>query len=555
MQKKTVVIIEDSELQRVAIHSALERRGFRVVSAATVGETRRTMEDLREEIDVVVLDMRLEDPSEPEATGADVCIEIQDKHPDWLPEYLISSALAEVNYYRLALRLGAAVYLTKAQASMADLIRHVRALALRRALRVERRGVAENLRAISDSTKNLSSSLRKLTREVLASEFDACLGTPYVLLLTDESGTRNFATNTDLPTGFEKIYATLQAMTYGITGSSSIYKVAAREIEGLSPPANSAEVKIYERLPGAAFLPLANIRNFRLSLGLLTPLSGEAEYPEDTSELAKVLAQYVKTTIVEHLLRILDYLESQKKAAILRSTSRLCLLLGKDQKGIIRQGIRTGHIQEESNTHHKLDTMADELWEMGTVLANLTNSDSSDEYASVQIRDLVEGAIRELNDKMYLRGIRFEVEGSCTVRANRHDVYVAVIRVMQWLAQRKMETPDGVEPQITVQCSTADGISQVMFEDRSQRLADNLREQLFMPFSVSVISPAETVLHRPGQYLPLYVAKMLVEEKYGGWLNDRSHEIPGEVGHRIVMRFDASDNDARVSTEADTAWH
>jgi DNA-binding NarL/FixJ family response regulator len=555
MQRKTVVVIEDSEVQREALHHALERRDFRAVSAATVDEARRAMEELGEEIDVIVLDMRLEDPSEPAATGADVCIQIQDRHSDWLPEYLINSAIAQVDYYRLAMRLGAAVYLSKTEASMADIIRHVRALALRRALRVERTRVAENLRAISDSTKNLSSSLRKLCREVLASEFDACLGAPYVLLLTDESGTRNFATNTDLSTGYEKIYATLQAMTYGITGFSSVYEVSGREIGGLSPPANPAEVKIYERLPGSAFVPLASIRNIRLSLGLLAPLPGEVKYPEDTAELARVLARYVKTSIVEHLLRILDYLESQKKAAILKSTSRLCLLLGKDQKDIVSQGIRTGHIQEDSNTHHKLDIMADDLWEMGTVLANVTDADFGDEYAHVEIKELVEAAISELNEKMYLRGIRFEVEGSCTVRANRDDMYVAVIRVMQWLAQRKMDTPDGVEPQINVQCLKADGVSQVIFEDRSQRLADKLREQLFMPFSVSLISPAETVLRRPAQYLPLYVAKMLIEEKYGGWLDDRSHEIPGDIGHRLVMRFDASGNDAGASSAADTAYH
>src|ERR1043165_5741503 len=112
MQKKTVVIVEDNESQRLALHTALERRGFRVKSAATVAEARKVIEELGEEIDVMVLDMRLEDPAEPDTTGADIGIALQDEHPTWLPEFLIHSAYALVNYYKLALRLGAAAYLS-----------------------------------------------------------------------------------------------------------------------------------------------------------------------------------------------------------------------------------------------------------------------------------------------------------------------------------------------------------------------------------------------------------------------------------------------------------
>lgn len=544
MPSKTVAVIEDKEAQRAGLVFALERRGFRARGAANVTEARQVIQEIGEEIDVIVADMNLEDPVERSMTGADVCIEVRAAHPDWFPEYIILSAYSKVNYYNLALRLGAAAYLPKLKSGPAELVRHIRALALKRALRPERRAVTEQLRTITAATKNLSTAVHRLCRDVLARELNDCLGAPYVLLLTDESGTQNLATNTELPTGYQPLYTVLQTMTQGVSDLSSGYEVSQQDILNLQLPANAAEVKLEERLLGAAFVPLASLKDFCLSLGLLAPLPGEFKYPEETLPLAEVLTRYVRPIIVEQLVRIFNNLDSQRKASILKSVSRLCLLLGQDQRGVIGEGILTGHLQEESNTHHKLSTMADDLWEMGKILAGVSSAGPGEEDASVEIKGLIERAINDLEERMYLRGIRFEVEGSCTVRANRDDMYIAVVRVMQWLAQRKIETPSGVEPQITVRCFRENGTTQITFEDRSRRLADNLREQLFVPLSVAITFPAGAVLQRPAQYLPLYVAKMLVEEKYGGWLDDKSNELPGEIGHRFVMRFETAGSDA-----------
>ncbi|MFY9619455.1 MAG: response regulator [Pyrinomonadaceae bacterium] len=542
MRSKTVMIIEDSEAQRLALQSALERRHFRVASAGTVGQARQVMNDLGEEIDVIVLDMRLEDSIEPNTTGVDICIQLQDQHPDWLPEYLIQSAYAEVNYYSLALRLGAAVYLSKEETSISDIIRHVRASALKRALRLERRCVAENIRAISNSTRTLSTAVRKLCQETLADELGACLDAPYALLLTDESGTQNCLTNTDLPRGYQPAYARLQAITHEVRGSSPVYEVSAQDIRHLPSPTTPAELRLYERLPQAVFVPLANVRNVRLSLGLIPPLPDEAKYSDDSAKLGGILAQYVRPPIAEHFVRILAYFDAQKKAALLKSISHLCLFLGQDQKGIIERGITTGNLQEESNTHHKLNTMADDLWEAGKILASVTNADSDEEHVYFEIKELIEKAFVDLKDRMYLSGIKFTVEGSFRIKVKQDDMYVAVIRVMQWLAQRRIETPSGVEPQITVHCVEADGTWQIIFEDRSHRLPEDIREQLFRPFSVTGVPLADTHLRGPSSYLPLYLAKVLVEGKYGGWLDDKSHDIVGNIGHRLVMSFAISGN-------------
>lgn len=536
MWGKTVVIVEDQEVQRLALESALERRGFNVKSAATVAEARYAIEYLGEETDVMVLDMRLEDPNEPAMTGADIGIEVQKEHPNWSPEYLIQSSFAEVNYYRLALRLGAAAYLSKTETRQSDVIQHVRALALKRALRLERPRVAEILRSISESTRNLSEAVRKFCGEILAAELDACLGTPYILLLTDESGTQNFATNTDLPIGYEAIYTTLQALAHGISDFSAPYKVSEHGMRYLPAPGNPNEFRLYERLPGAVFIPLANVKNFRLALGLFEPQQGEIKYPEDIEKFAAVLTQYVRSTIVEHFLRILVQLDSRKRA-MLQSTSRLCLSLGQEQQSIIQESVAADQLQEGSNAHYELVRMAEDLWETGTILANVTSTNSEEEYVPVEIKEIIEKAFLELEAGMPLDGIKFNIEGSCLIEAKQDDLYIVVIRVLQWLAQRTIETPLNLEPEIVVRCANEYGTSQIIFEDRSKRLPKQLRDRLYLPFFISAIPPADVKLPGPGLYLPLYLAKMLIEEKYGGRLDDKSDDLEGDVGHRLVISF------------------
>jgi DNA-binding NarL/FixJ family response regulator len=545
MPSKTVVVVEDSPAQRNNLVYALENRGFCVTGAATVAEARQAIDKLREKIDVMVLDMRLEDPAEREVTGAEIGIQLQREHPGWLPEYFIQSDYTDVvNYYQLALRLGAAAYLSKdSPDGVSDVVRHVRALALRRALRLERSEVAERLTKISDSTKNLSTGVRNFCREILKNELDVCLGAPYLLLLTDETGTHNFATNTDLPLGHEDIYTALQAMAHGIADFSKPYVLSRDELRKLPGPANSNEAIVFGRLAGAAFIPLANVKIFRLSLGLLQPLPEETQFPEDPEKLASVLAQYVRSTIVEHILRILVHLDSQKRA-MLKGTARFCVFLGQDQQRIIEEGVASSELEKGSQTHHKLGNLAADLWDTGTILTNIANSDSRAEYPSFELSELIEAAFADLTERMNVKEIKFVLRGTCHVHAKQDDIYIAVIRVLQWLVQRRLETPPEVAQRIIVECVEAEANGsppQVIFEDRSYRLPNQVREQLFMPFSVAAVEPFRAKPLGPGLYLPLFLAKMLVEEKYGGFLNDRSDDLPGGTGHRLVMSF-ASQN-------------
>jgi DNA-binding NarL/FixJ family response regulator len=536
MQRKTVVIVEDSEPQRIALQTALERRNFRVGGAATAAEARALIERFRDEIDVMVLDMRLEDPSEPEKTGSDIGIELQQETSNSPPEYLIHSAFAEVNYYKLALRLGAAAYLSKNETSLSDVIRHVRALALKRALRLGRPKMDDSLRAISSSTKSLPAAVAKFCQEILANELEACLGIPYVLLLTDESGTQNCASNVRLPIGHYELYGALQALAQGISNSLSPIQIS--EQNQLPQPRSPAETKVYDSLKQSVLIALGDIHGFQLSLALLKPPAGATNDFEDSSKLATVIAQYVRSAFIEHFVRILTHLDSQKREMMLRSTARLCLSLGEDQQGMIEQGITSGQLQEGSQTHSKLITMATDLWETGTILESVSiNAPLHGQHEVFEMNTLVEKAFHDLEEKMSLDGFRFEVHGRTTVEARKDDIYVAVIRILQWLVQRRSETTSNVEQAIMVRCLNRSDRSETIFEDRSFRLPRKLREQLFLPFSASIDALTPGKLSGPGVYLPLYLAKILVEEKYGGTLEDKSDELDGGIGHKLVIAF------------------
>ena len=129
MHDKTVLVVEDEVSQRNPLQQMLCSRGFRAEGASNVTEAFRAIDNLGQNIDVMVLDMRLDDPDYPGMTGADIGIRVRDQHPDWRPEFLISTVHSdEVNYYKTAVRLGAAAYLSKRETKITDVVRHVRAL-------------------------------------------------------------------------------------------------------------------------------------------------------------------------------------------------------------------------------------------------------------------------------------------------------------------------------------------------------------------------------------------------------------------------------------------
>jgi DNA-binding NarL/FixJ family response regulator len=535
MPTKTVLIVEDHAQQRIALQERLRSRGFHAEGAGTVAEAYSVIERFGEEIEVMVLDMVLDDPNRPGITGADIGIHVRDSHPEWMTESIISTVhYEEVDYYRLAIRLGAAAYLSKYETKVVDVVRHVRALALRRSLRLRRPKMVETLKFISLSTPSPADAMEKFCRNVLAAEFDTCLGASYFLLLTDDRGTQCVVNNCNLSNGFAKLFEAVQSMAQGKTNRSLPHKISPSELVNLPTALSAPESTILARLPEAVLVSLADVSKFRLSLALLEPLPGEHEYPEDTTQLASVVAQYVRPIVVEDVLSILIHLDSQK-TAILKSLSYLCLSVGQEQQKLIDVAISRDDMKHESDGYRKMTLMANDLWETGTMLNDAANSYPPEKSSRIDIREVVERVFAELSRLMWLDELDFELEGSCHVSGRTYDIEIVMKRLLQWLAQRKTETPDDLRPGIKVRCFEQDNNSFVVFQDRSRRLPQHLRECMFEPFATSVAAPGDTQVPGPGLYLPLYLAKALVEGKYGGQLDDKSDEAQSRTGHSFVV--------------------
>jgi CheY-like chemotaxis protein len=170
-----VLYIEDSESQRKSLKMALEHRGFRVGVAGDVAAARSLFEKLRGQIDVVALDMRLEDPKWPQMTGADVAMEYFSPQTPYLPEFLIHSAYSEVDYYKLALKLGVATYLEKSEHKQADFIRHIRALMIRRFLSIKHPEASDWIQRIVEASRNRSEAIVKFCQDQLEPIFSGRL--------------------------------------------------------------------------------------------------------------------------------------------------------------------------------------------------------------------------------------------------------------------------------------------------------------------------------------------------------------------------------------------
>ncbi|OLE51234.1 MAG: hypothetical protein AUG51_23665 [Acidobacteria bacterium 13_1_20CM_3_53_8] len=558
MARKKVLIVEDKERLRISLYELLDARGFEVYSAGRVAEARKLVEEHGEEFDVAVLDMRLEDPDEPNITGADIGIEFRYKKKGYPPEFLIYSAHPEVDYYRLALKLGVAAYLAKQVENEIDVVRHVKVLALRHALSSENPVTADRVARIAAQSHSRFEAIVKFCHNILKPEFESCLGAPFIILLSEGNSTQNCSDNADLPQASNPFYHTLQALAHGKGSPIEPFVLKRSELEA---PTDAEAAKLYEKLNGAAFVPLSISRDFRLSIGILQEQESEkTPVPEDAKALCKILAQYLRPTVLENLLHI--WPRWTELRATRTSTAKLCLFVGQELKDMLPAEETGGSLAEDSLW--RMRNLANDLVDTGELLNDLQNRRWDEKSSPVSIKEIAETSWRWITQAEEVPGKSFEIVGDCTVEADRRDLEIAVSRLLHWLAQRRAATPFDEEPLVSLQCRKDEDGPIIVFEDKSQRLNKELRANMFAPFTQAVQVPftseaesleskghaseaaAENVgRKRAGRYLPLYLAKVLVEGRYHGTLEDHSDDEDLKeltYRHRIVMRFPPSRN-------------
>lgn len=541
MNKKKVLIIEDDEYQLAALQEVLEVNDFfEVYGAGRVAEARRLAELYWDELAVAVLDMRLEDPDERQTTGADIGLEFRRKKNGFPPELLIYSAYDDVDYYRLAIRLGVAAYISKIQSNILDVVQHIRVLALRHALNSENPKTASEVARIAVQCKTRPEVIMTFCRKVLKPEFEACLGTPFIFLFTEGDTTWNCADNANLPPGSNAFYHKLQALAHGTGNSAEPFIFEAGESEMAS---DEETALLQVKLNNAAFLPLSLSNNLRLSVGILQK-QGEGE--EDAKALCKVLAHYLRATVLENIMNI--WSQWTELRATRTSTARLCLSVGQE----IKDSLRTAKMK-------RLEDLADDMNDTGQLLIQLENTGRPVKGETLSLREVVTTTWELIAGPDEKTMPKLEPQGDCAIQAQRGDLELVFSRLLQWFAYRSTMTPPDAEPLIRMNFETTAEGATITFEDHSHRLPKSLREDLFVPFTQSVSTPFPRIesvqpekseggpqvtkdFRNAGRYLPLYLAKILVEERYHGLLEDRSDEIEEHCyGHRILMQFPAMD--------------
>lgn len=564
MDKKEVLVIEDEPGVRLSLCDGLKARGFKVYGAGTVAEARKLAEEHWEELAVMVLDMDLADPEAKDTTGADIGIEMRRKR--WhtsSPEFIIYSRFEKPDYYRLAGKLRAVAYLKRTEYSDFDLYRHVKVLALSRALSSETAAMTNEINRIAAHSANTSEAILKFCQNILKPETENCLRhTPFVILLSDEKRTRNCAPEAaGLPEECDSLYPQLQDYVFGRKNMSDPFVFEAEQFTSkaaqLDVPPDPQTAELVKKFDLAAFVPLLTFQDFRLSIGILQEKEAEdAPVPEDAKALGAVMAEYLKPKALENMLKILPRLAELN--AIRSNTAKLCLFIGQEMKNLLPVP-NYDEVSWEVDSLKQLWDLADDLNDTGQLLREL-GDESEGEMEPVSIEKVARTAWGLITSGEEDAEKEFKAEGDCIVVADSRDIEIAVSRLLHWLAQRRAATPPGKEPLVTVR-SLEDDARQptIIFEDRSERLNEKLRREMFATFSqaVPVPIPSESAAAESlpaasetrkekgegkpeGLYLPLYLAKMLVEGRYHGTLEDHSDDADmrdRSYGHRIVMQF------------------
>jgi signal transduction histidine kinase len=530
MRRAVVFVLENEEPTRLALKLELENGGFEVQAAATVAAARQLIELHGSQFDVAVLDMRLEDKDAPHVSGAGIGLEIARQHPAGPPEFIIYSAFPRVDYYRQALRLGAAFFLEKNNRHKAkDVARYVRALVLRRALSTAQPRMLEAIQKIVGSSETRQRAIERFCGEVLRGEIARALHSPFMLLLTSaKDGSLLFGGGSSrLPEARSDVYRDLQNLVFLPGGDVEPLVIAPDQMRVAGVRDDD---DVLASLRNAAFVPLAETEEVRLSLGILQE---GTQRTEEGQKLAAVIAQVCRGPVLDHLFSLArQWAEARKRQAIVTATAKFCLHVGQEQVAILDDAAQRGELiaGEKPGFVRRLQALGEDLRDAGELLEELGEEAQRSE---VQGADLVRKVWKSIARQPELHTDEvFKVEGDCTVYANPDDFHVAVSQILRWFLQRSADQPANQLPSLRVRLANRDGRGEIWFEDSSYRIPDRLREQLFEPFAQGSDPAGEA---SKGRRLGLYLAKMVIETRNDGSVEDRSNDLGGEIGHRLLL--------------------
>jgi DNA-binding NarL/FixJ family response regulator len=544
---KMVVVVENDPSVRTPLVKNLKQHGFHASGAANRREMLALVRELKQEIDVAILDVNLEGKDSPATTGLDIGQEMVEAQPDLPPQRIVYSGHDDQEYYRAAVLMGADDYIAKsAPGGQRILVNRVHTSSLVRALSPVRAEISEKLGQIAEKELDTLTAVGHICRQVIAPEVEVCLGVPSVFLLSDAKSTRILAPEAGQPEGDATLAAQIQSQVFDGRDGSDPFVFTP---DAVGAPADEASRDFLGRLEGSSFIPLYDDADMRLSIGLLAAEPTDPlRHEKDPREFAAFLHPKLREPVVKqlkYLSRVKETIEKTK----LKHTSTFCLYVSKTQMNVLEESLERKEIESENRCFRKLKRLADDLYATGIEFSQLNEAPRrarpvAPPEQKVSARAVVDQAWEMLRAQGFARELDLKQTGAdFELRIARKDLLVAVLRMLQWLAQRGDKVPPEAGGRaITVAYERHGERTAIRFTDRSRRLGEQLRRKLFEPFTQSTTTTGDVENEGeqlPGLYLPLYLAKTLVAVKNGGSLEDRTADLPGDLGHCFLMSFPA----------------
>ena len=549
MGESGVLIVEDNGLQRRVLEKELKDIGFCPWSATSVANARELAQKHVNDLDVIVLDMQLTDWLDAvdgagnEISGADLGQSIKQEMNGYPPEFLIISSYRKEDYYRSAIKLGAAAYLQKLGGSELDteeIARHIRVLALRRTLNVACPDTASWVERIVTECREQHEIIADFCREVLCRQLARTLGAPSAILLSSEEGSFCYSSEACGSTeGPDRTYGIIQDIVH--SGRRHGEPFILDDLGKLGGSGEVGDPAMLLRFGGAAALPLTLEGNTRLSLCIL-PKQGEGGLSKDTQALARVLAEYFRPAVLAFLVRISAMCAELMNRAVISATSRACLYSGQEQVSLLSASMEAEPRVAEDPRIIRLMELAEDMRDigerLGDILPDEEYAEAAERFDKVDLADLVAKAWDEVCQAHDIEPAVLEIEGQATVKGIREDLLFAVSKLLQWFADRMVMSGGDSGPSVSITSDPSGKEGRLILQDSSPRLHPNLRERLFFPFSQKLPKlklEREHSKEYPGEHMPLYLAKVLIELPSKGRLQDQTDNLSGERGHRFVI--------------------
>lgn len=538
---KRVLVVEDDQTVRGPLVDILRSQGFRAEGAATVAETR---ELVTIPFDVAVLDKAMKDPKS-SATGFDLGCELREAQPDAPPELVAYSAHSEPEDYETARKAGISDYIVKGTPGSEDIIDRIRLAALRSALNPVRLEVGEWIERIAEEEFKVATAVRNLCADIIKPELEVCLGVPSIFIVSDAEGTE--VLNGNIPAGSERgdVYGEIQKRVIENHGFNP-FTFSQSE---LGMPAEAAD--IMGELEGGRFASFNLSGDVQLSMGILQPKKPDSRKIDFRNLELEYYVNPPIAKLLKYLSRIERAVEAAKRKTLLGHTSRFCLYVAQTQLEVLNEVRAEDHNAAATPVFQKFKKLALDLQATGNEFSLLSESINQDRTTlpapePVSVTWVVKKAWGEVEEHFLLDKLKLRHIGDdFTLAIEENDLFVAVLRVLQWLAQREDKVSTET-PTIDVEYHRRNDRLEISFTDQSRRLGGELRKKLFEPFTqIASTPPPKDGNERPGLYLPLYLAKTLIEAKNKGWLEDRTEELAKTTnfGHRFTIGFPVEEND------------